>query len=127
MIHLHPPQQSRGRREQPAAAVPQDSVADEEYNDDEPGEDNGSGDEDAQQEEQSDASEAPDDSSSDDSQTDDMDEDIDDAYLYIKVIYDLEGVPGITQKRRKAGDFPTQVLFCPRNMSLPEVYKGWQG
>lgn len=127
-VHLHPPKQSDVQREQPTAAASQDFEADEEYDDDgvrdddERGEDNDNGDEKTQEEDQSGTSKATDDAASDDSQTNEMDEDLHDDFLYIRIIYDLKGVPEIPQKWRKVGELPTEVLFFPRNLSLPEVY-----
>jgi hypothetical protein len=71
---------------------------------------------------QSGASKAADDENSNDSQTDDMDEDLDDDHLYIKIIYDLKGVPDISKKYCNAEELPTEALSFPRHLSLPEVY-----
>jgi hypothetical protein len=134
MIHLHEPgEQSVGGREHSTAAAPQDSSADEEYdvdggdNDGERGEDNDGDDlvndnEQDQDEKRGDAPEVPDDATSDDSQTNEMDNSLDDAYLYIKVIYDLRAVPGISKKWGKVEALPTEVLTCPRDLSLPDIY-----
>lgn len=128
-VHLHPPKKSDGQREQPTETVPQDSGAVEEYDDDGCRDDDervevndNDGDEKIQEEDQTGTLPATDDAASDDSQTNEMDEDLNDDFLYIKVIYDLKGVPEIPQKWRKAGELPTEVLFFPRNLSLPEVY-----
>ena len=127
-VHLHPPKKSYGQREQPTGAVPQDSGSVEEYDDDGGRDDDervevdDNDDEKTQEEDHGGTLPATDDAASEDSQTNEMDEDLNDDFLYIKVIYDLKGVPEIPQKWRKVGELPTEVLFFPRNLSLPEVY-----
>jgi len=134
VVHLHEPiKQSVGEREQSTAVVPQGSSVDEEYDED-------GGDNDGERSEGNDgndvandneqhqeghpghAPEVPDDATSDDSQTDEMDSSLDDAYLYIKVIYDLRAIPGISEKWRKVDALPTEVLTYTRDLPLPDIY-----
>ena len=142
MIHLHPPKQSDGQREHSTPERSQDisgsvennehangeHANDEHANDD--GEDDDGEDDDGDSrdnggddnDDQDDLPQPSIESMPTDPQTNMMHKQLAGDHLYIKIVYDLRGVPKISDKWLDVDNFPTEVLHFFRQRSLPDIF-----
>ena len=145
-VHLHPPKQFNGQRERSNLRSSQDlggsaendghENGDHENDDgqDDDGEDDDGEDDDGENDngendngvdENGDQDNLPQpsiESTFTDPQTNVMDKHLAGDQLYIKIVYDLRGVPKISDKWLDVDNFPTEVLHFSRQRSLPDIF-----